>query len=208
MIRVDVGGFPFQIKQRWDEVSFQEALRLYACTKPLDVVQVLSTPNMPKLNLPADLVLALYEITSFAEEVPEAHGEPMKIASWSFLQFEHVRKAIAECPLGVSFALGRVADILGCSSINDGVRALAALQQFAQDWADTGLFDAEDATPEEVAAGVQKLQAYGAYGILQAVAKKYSMKPQEVEKESCIWVLTEWTYQIAERNYIANLQKG
>jgi len=207
MIRVDIGGFPFQIKQRWDEVTFSEALRLYACKKPLDVVRVLSVPNMPELNLHADLLLALYELTSFVEEFPEAHGAPMKIASWSYREFENVRKAVAECPLGVPFALGRVADILGYNTINEGVRAVAALQQFTQDWADTGLFDTKEPTPEEIAAGVQRLQAYGAYGILQAVAKKYGMKPQDVEKESCVWVLTEWTYQMAERDFVANLQK-
>jgi hypothetical protein len=207
MIRVDIGGFPFQIKQRWDEVTFQEALKLHTCTKPLDVIRVLSVPNMPELNLHADLLLAVYELVSFVEEFPEPHGQPVKIADWSYREFELVRKAVAECPLGVTFALGQVADILGSSSINDGVRAVAALQQFAEDWADTGLFDAKDPTPEEIAAGVHKLQAYGAYGILQAVAKKYGMRPQDVEKESCVWVLTEWTYQMAERDFVANLQK-
>jgi len=206
MIKVEVGGFPFMIKQRWSEVNFSEALRLFNTKTPFDVVRILSIPNMPDIKVIPDMALALYELCSFVEESPDAEGKPMEISEWSYRQFELIRKAVGKHPNALPLTFGRIAYILNSESLNDGVRAMIALQKFVEEWKDTSLFDSSEPTPEERAAGIERLQAFGTYGILESVAAKYGKLPREIEEESCVWVLTEWLYQNEKRTFENNLK--
>lgn len=199
MIKVEIGGFPFLVKQRWDDVSFQDARALFGAALPLDIVRILTVPRLPEMQLSADVTLALYEIVSFVEEPLATKGEPLKITEWSYKQFELIRLALVAKKDNLALAYGRIAEILNSDSIEVGAKAIDAMAKFVEDWADTSLFSAKEPSPEEKAAGIEELQAFGAYGILQAVAAKYGRLPREIELESCVWVLTEYLYQVIEK---------
>ena len=73
MVKIKIGGWSFNVKNKWSEVTYEEAKRL-AETEEHEIrkrVNVLMTPPLPdSLKVEQGHLLALYEICSFVTEMP------------------------------------------------------------------------------------------------------------------------------------------
>lgn len=216
MLKVNIGGFPFNIPQNWGEVTYSQAQELFT-TKPEDLRQRLRIlGGIPETisnseELTAGQVIALYEIISFIEDVPELVGNEVEVPlfkHWTFLQYEHCRKAVSKHPSEITLSFSRICEVLELPTehyLEVGAKAVDILINYITSWGD--YMKQEEPTDKELAAGIERLQVFGAYSILQDVGKSYGKLPTEIEKEPAAWVLTEWIYTMEKGQYINNYQE-
>jgi hypothetical protein len=186
MIKVKVGGYLFNLKSAWHEVSKEDAIKLYNTFESDLWQRLMILSDLPKIQTTPEATLALYEIISFCEDLPLVGKEGKKISEWTFKEFELVRQAIVKWPDMQGLSLGRVAEVMDCDLL-EAVGCLEELAAFMDGWKDTPLFNNDD--KEESA-----LTAFGTYGILESVGEKFGKLPREIEEEKAVWIFTEWLH--------------
>lgn len=215
MKKIRVGGWSFKVKSNWAEVTHDEALRLYA-TKEGDIkerVSILTIPNLPtKVDLSDAHWLAIYEICSFILDMPEVVPDTVqmpRVEEWEFRQFELIRRAISQHPNELALTYGRIAQILDFEDafVEVGAKALDAVEGFMQKFEAFGLFDGEEPTSKERAAGIERLQAFGAYAMTSKIGEKFGILPEEVEKKPTGWVFQEWVYILELARFESEMSK-
>ena len=218
MQRVRLGGFPFNVPQRWRDLKPSQLDQLSA-TKPNEIkkrVHILC--KLPEIELTADVYIALYEICSFIEVVPELVPNRLKIddllkwvsEEWSFAEFETARLVTADHLNELGVVMYHLAKIKGLEKnyLEAGAKALDGMKLFLEQWS---IFDLEGdekgPTDLEELAGINRIQAFGVYPILETIAAKYGRLPSEIEKEPVGWVMQEYIYQNERNRYSENLRK-
>lgn len=205
MQKIIIGGFHFQAYQRWEEVPMPLALKLFGTT-PRQRALLLLDPPLP-LELHEDQMAVIDAIVSFVEECPPTN-KIYPFDRLSFKQFELIRQAIAKHPESLGCTLGRVAYIMNYKGLNYSEFAasvLGAVFSFVEAWQYTELFLGKELTQKEIDAGAERLQAFGSYGILEAVASKYGKLPKDIENEPAAWVFQEWYYNIVKQDIQSKL---
>lgn len=219
MITVKVGNFPIRIKQEWSEVTYQEALDLYNTEnnelhKRLSILSDIPSPE--HLNLYPDSVLALYEIVSFVEEIPEVvkAKERIKdsiafISEWTFAEFETARQLLLKHPEQPALCMAKLAEIKGkgANYLEIGCHALDGIFGFMNHYAAFGIFDEVEPQDEEIEAGIERLQLFGVYPIAKTLGKAFGKLPREIEQEPVGWVIKEWVHTLEEAKYQNNLNQ-
>lgn len=217
MITVKIGNYPFKIKQEWSEVSYQEALALYETEgnelhKRLSILS--DMPGPEHLNLYPDSVLALYEIVSFIEEIPEIvkakdniEDSIAFVSQWSFAEFEAARQILLRHPDTPALCMAKLAELKdrGDNYLEIGCHALDGIFGFMNHYAAFGIFDEEEPKEEELEAGIERLQLFGVYPITKTLGKAFGKLPREIEKEPVGWVIKEWVHTLEEAKYQENL---
>lgn len=216
MIKIKLGGFPFKFPQRWEEVKPKQAKALFE-TKPEEVHKRLSIlTNLPikeKIKLDASVLIAVYEVVSFIEEIPELVSDKIggvDIANdWSFVEFENARQAIIQHKNELGLCLYRIAEIKGQEKnyLEYGVKALDAINTFLDSWGVFDIEEDEEPTALEEAAGIERVQMFGVYSMLEAIAAKFAKLPTEIEKEPVGWVYQQYHYDKEVDRFRTNYQK-
>ncbi len=213
MITIKIGGFPFKLPQRWSEVTPEQARRLTETDNTDLLERLFILGKVPKLIYPPDLLLAAYEIISFVEEMPITTTNKVEvrdIKKWTFTEFEQCRKVVAKHAKEPVLAFITICEYLGYKDkdyIEVGAKACDMMFQFMERWAEWGIFDERPLTDKEVHAGIERLQGFGVYAILESIAEKYSKLPKDIEQEPCEWVYLEWTYINEKVQYQNNLSE-
>jgi len=225
MIRVRLGGWPFVLPQRWNEVSYAKALKLYQ-THSGQVRERLTIlghiPGAEFIALDPAVSLAAYELVTFIKEIPQTTTDRVKVMpvrDWSFAAFEFIRQAVIKHRGELPLAFARITEVLykqedgttpkdkAENYVEIGAKALDDLDKYLDYWQERGLFDEYEPDPEERAAGVERVQAFGIYSVLEAVASKYGRLPEDIAKQPAHWVLTEWHYQAVKGEYLNELHR-
>lgn len=216
MITIKLGGFPFRFPQRWDEVKPSQAAALYN-TRPEEIHKRLTilggVPGSKYITLPEDVLLAAYEVISFVEDIPDLTRNSLgdfDIANdFTFLEFENARQAILAHQNELGISMYRLAEIKRMEStyVEAGAKILDGINSFLQQW---GIFDIEeDSEPSalEEAAGIDRVQRFGVYSLLEAIAEKFGKFPDEIEKKPVGWVYTQYHFDREVQRYRENYQK-
>lgn len=220
MIKIRLGGWPFILPQRWEEVGSAKAKKL-AQTKPEDIRERLyilgGIPTRDKIELSPDVVLAAYEVISFIEELPELVPNKHDIADlkhwieneWTFAEFETARKVILKHQKELSTGLIELAEIKGMEAdyLEIGSKALDGINQFTMQYEQFGLYEDQEPSAEEELAGIDRLQAFGVYPILEQLGQKYGKYPKEIEKEPVGWVMLEYAHNFVKDSFIDKMRK-
>ena len=216
MIKIKIGGWSFNVKNKWFEVTYEEAKRL-AETEEHEIrkrVNVLMTPPLPdSLKVDQGHLLALYEICSFVTEMPLLVNDSIVLPSvktWKFRDFEKCRQAIVKHPEELALAFPRICDVLDFDEskyLEVGAKAMDAINEFTKGWEQWGIFDDSEPSQEEVNAGIERLQAFGVFSMLDRLAVKYGVTPEQVEEWPTNDVFVKWTYLIERSNFEANMSK-
>ena len=218
MQRIRLGGFLFYAPQRWKDITPKKLDQLSA-TKPNEIrkrVHILC--DLPEIKLSAEVYLAIYEICSFIEEIPELVPNRLEVTDtlkwisedWTFAEFETARAITAEHLDELGIVLYHLAKIkeLEKHYLEAGAKALDGMKLFLEQWS---MFDLEGdkqgPTDMEELAGIDRLQAFGVYPILETIAAKFGKLPSEIEKEPVGWVMQEYIYQNERNRYSDNLRK-
>jgi len=214
MVKIRLGGWIFRIKNKWEDVSFEEALQLYHAKDVRERVSILMTPALPKtLKVSDSHLLALYEIASFITEIPEVVGDKVEVPNareWAFKDFELCRQAIIKHPENLALTFARINQILGLEQqhyIEIGAKALDGINAVTEQWKEWGIFDSVEPTGDEVAAGIERLQAFGVYGIVNRLAEHFGVLPEVIEKRSVNSVFLDWTYLLEQGKYRERLEE-
>ena len=208
------------LPQRWEEVTPTQAKKLME-TQPEDIRERLTilgrVPGKEHIELDPNVVLSLYEIISFIEQVPELVPETLSIGDtldwvqndWTFAEFENARRLLVKHKRQPSIALYGLAEIkdLQKNYIEAGVKALEGIGRFIDQFAGFGIYDQKEPTAEEEASGVERLQAFGVYSILEQIAAKYGVLPKDIEKEPVGWVMVEYTHSFVKQDVANNMRK-
>lgn len=216
MITIKIGGFPFRVPQRWDEVKPSQAAALYETT-PEQIHQRLTIlcglPGPKYASFPEDVLLAAYEVVSFVEDIPDLTRNSLgtfDIANdWSFVEFENARQAILRHQNELGISMYRLAQIKGLEAtyVEAGAKILDGINSFLQQW---GIFDLdEDDEPSalEEAAGIDRVQRFGVYSLLEAIAEKFGKFPDEIERKPVGWVYTQYHFDKEVARYRDNYQR-
>ena len=216
MVKIKIGGWSFNVKNKWSEVTYEEAKRL-AETEEHEIrkrVNVLMTPPLPdSLKVEQGHLLALYEICSFVTEMPLLVNDSIVLPSvktWKFRDFEKCRQAIVKHPEELALAFPRICDVLDFDEskyLEVGAKAMDAINEFTNGWDQWGIFDDSEPSQEEVNAGIERLQAFGVFSMLDRLAVKYGVTPEQVEEWPTNDVFVKWTYLIERSNFEANMSK-
>jgi hypothetical protein len=216
MVKIKIGGWSFNVKNKWSEVTYKEAKRL-AETEEHEIrkrVNVLMTPPLPdSLKVDQGHLLALYEICSFVTEMPLLVNDSIVLPSvktWKFRDFEKCRQAIVKHPEELALAFPRICDVLDFDEskyLEVGAKAMDAINEFTRGWEQWGIFDDSEPSREEVNAGIERLQAFGVFSMLDRLAVKYGVTPEQVEEWPTNDVFVKWTYLIERSNFESNMSK-
>ena len=216
MVKIKIGGWSFGVKNKWSEVTYEEAKRL-AETEEHEIrkrVNVLMTPPLPdSLKVEQGHLLALYEICSFVTEMPLLVNDSIVLPSvktWKFRDFEKCRQAIVKHPEELALAFPRICDVLDFDEskyLEVGAKAMDAINEFTNGWDQWGIFDDSEPSQEEVNAGIERLQAFGVFSMLDRLAVKYGVTPEHVEEWPTNDVFVKWTYLIERSNFETNMSK-
>jgi len=216
MVKIKIGGWSFNVKNKWSEVTYEEAKRL-AETEEHEIrkrVNVLMTPPLPdSLKVDQGHLLALYEICSFVTEMPLLVNDSIVLPSvktWKFRDFEKCRQAIVKHPEELALAFPRICDVLDFDEskyLEVGAKAMDAINEFTRGWEQWGIFDDSEPSREEVNAGIERLQAFGVFSMLDRLAVKYGVTPEQVEEWPTNDVFVKWTYLIERSNFESNMSK-
>lgn len=217
MQKVRLGGFPFQVPQRWQEITAVKLDQL-SDTKPNEIkkrVHILC--DIPEIELSEDIYLALYEMCGFIEDVPELVPNRLKIPDpltwvsndWSFAEFETARQVVSDHLTELGVTLYHIAKIKGLEAnyLEAGSKALDGMKLFLEQWSIFDLESDSEITDTEEMAGIERIQAFGVYPILESIAAKFGRLPSEIEREPVGWVVQEYTYQNERNRYAENLRK-
>jgi len=220
MIKIRLGGWPFVLPQDWSEVSPTKARKLSE-TKPEDIRQRLhilgGIPPKDKIELSPDVVLSAYEIISFVEELPELVQNKHDLGDlkawieneWSFAEFEAARKVILKHQKQLSIGLIELADLKGHGQdyLEIGSKILDGINAFTRQYEQFGIYEEQEPSVEEELAGIERLQAFGVYPILEQLGQKYGKYPKEIEKEPVGWVMLEYTHNFVKDSFIDKMRK-
>lgn len=205
MVKVRLGGFPFRAPISWQEVKPDQARRLHE-TRPEQIQDrlaiLLGIPGTKYARFNAEPLLAVYELVSFIEEIPDLVANTMgavDIANeWSFVEFETARQVILQHKDELGLALYPIAEIKGqeANYIEYGAKALDGINAFLEQYKIFDLDEDEDDEPSalEEAAGINRLQAFGPYALLEAIAAKFGKYPDEIERKPVGWVYTQYHF--------------
>ena len=212
MVKVRLGGWLFRIKNKWQEVTPQEAKALYLAEGIRERVSILSTPSLPPaLKINPDHLLALYELVSFVHDIPEVVEDTIEVPSasgWAFKDFELCRQAITKHPDALPLTFARITEVLGLpedSYLEVGAKALDEINKVMEQWGQWGIFEPSEPTPEELNAGIERLQAFGVYGIVNRLAEHFGKLPEEIEKRTVNAVFLDWTYLMEQAGFASRL---
>ena len=214
MVKIRLGGWLFRIKNKWEDVTFDEALQLYHAKSVREQVALLMRPQLPpSLKVNEQHLLALYEIAAFTTEIPEVVGDQVELPharEWAFKDFELCRQAIMKHPESLPLTFARITQVLGLDQqhyIEVGAKALDSINAVTEQWAEWGIFDSVEPTGDEVAAGIERLQAFGVYGIVNRLAEHFGVLPEVIEKRSVNSVFLDWTYLLEQGKYRERLEE-
>ena len=212
MVKVRLGGWLFRIKNKWQEVTPQEAKALYLAEGIRERISILSTPSLPAaLKINPDHLLALYELVSFVHDIPEVVKDKIEVPSasgWAFKDFELCRQAITKHPDALPLTFARITEVLGLpedSYLEVGAKALDEINKVMEQWGQWGIFEPSEPTPEELNAGIERLQAFGVYGIVNRLAEHFGKLPEEIEKRTVNAVFLDWTYLMEQAGFASRL---
>jgi len=216
MITIKIGGFPFRVPQRWDEVTPKQAAALYD-TKPEHLHQRLTIlcglPGPRYIDLPEDVILAAYELVSFVEDIPDLTRNSLgdfDIANdWSFLEFENARRAILAHQNELGISMYQLANIkrLEATYVEAGAKILDGINSFLHQW---GIFDddkEDEPSALEEAAGINRLKAFGPFTMLDDIAKEWGKTPKEVEQMPVGLIYTKYFKDRETAKYQENYRK-
>jgi len=218
MQKIKLGNFPFNVPQVWQDITPTKLKQLEG-TKSNQIKQrVHILCELPDIELSADIYLAIYEMLSFIEEVPELVPNRLDLppllewisSDWTFAEFEAARKIAANHLGELGVTLYALAQIKGLERnyLEAGCKALDGLNLFIEQWAQFDLdSDKNEPTDLEEMAGIDRLQAFGVYPILESVGAKYGKYPSEIETQPAGWVMQEYIYTIERQRYTDNLRK-
>lgn len=218
MIKIRLGGWPFVLPQKWEEVTPRQAKKLSA-TKPEDLKQRLEIlGGIPaKANLSPDVIFAAYEIISFVEVLPEITQNKVEVGDtlkwiendWSFEEFETARQIIVNHKDELTMALYPLAEIkdLQQNYLEAGSKALDGINRFTLQYEPFGIYEDKEPSALEELAGVDQLQAFGVYPILTQIGAKFGKYPEEIAKKSVGWVMLEYVNNFATEKYVDKLRK-
>lgn len=216
MIKIRLGGWLFKVKNKWPEVTFEEAQRL-ANTDQYQIrerVKILISPGLPdSLKVNNDHLLALYEICSFVQDIPELVPNTIEVPdvkTWPFKVFEFARHAITKHPEELALSFPRITEVLDLDKskyLEVGAKAVDMINIFTSEWAQWGIFDESEPSQEELNAGIERLQSFGVFGMIDRLATKYGVTPEEVENWPTQSVFMKWVYLLEESNFQAELQR-
>lgn len=218
MIKIRLGGWPFVLPQKWEEVTPMQAKKL-ANTKPEDLKQRLQIlGGIPaKASISPSVVFAAYKIISFIEVIPEVVSNNLQLGDtldwiqnhWSFEEFETARKVIMQHPKELSLTFYDLAEIKGLQNnyLEAGAKALDGINRFTLQYEPLGIYDEKEPSALEEAAGVGRLQAFGVYPILSQIGAKFGQYPEDIAKKSVGWVMLEYVNNFATQEYVDNLRK-
>jgi len=226
MIKIYIGEtgkrphLPFRLPQSWEEVTAKQASELAKTTKE-DLRKRLTilgkVPGPDHLPLSPSAVLAAYEIISFVENIPDLVPDELGISDpkawveqeWTYLEFEVARKTIIRHKDEISMAMYEVAEIkdLGHNYLEAGAKGMDGIAAVIQQYDQLGVFNEEEPTVEELAAGVEELQQFGVYPMISQIAERYGKYPQDIEQKPAGWVMQEYAYQFKHNKVQASLSK-
>lgn len=214
MVKVRLGGWLFRIKNKWQEVTPQEAMALYKAEGIRERISILSSPPLPpSLKINDAHLLALYELVSFTHDIPELVTNEIEVppaSGWAFKDFELCRQAIIKHPDALPLTFARIAQVLDLPEENYlevGAKALDEINKVMEHWGQWGIFDDVQPTSEEVSAGIERLQAFGVYGIVNRLAEHFGKLPEEIEVRTVNAVFLDWTYLMEQAGFAARLQE-
>ena len=100
MQRIRLGNYPFQVPQRWQDITPAKLKQLEG-TKSNQIKQrVHILCELPEIELGADIYLAIYEMLSFIEDIPELVPNRLDLppllewisSEWTFAEFGRPEK--------------------------------------------------------------------------------------------------------------------
>ena len=141
------------------------------------------------------------EVVEDKIEVPSASG-------WAFKDFELCRQAITKHPDALPLTFARITEVLGLpedSYLEVGAKALDEINKVMEQWGQWGIFEPSEPTPEELNAGIERLQAFGVYGIVNRLAEHFGKLPEEIEKRTVNAVFLDWTYLMEQAGFASRL---
>lgn len=214
MVKVRLGGWLFRIKNKWQEVTPEEAMALYKAEGVRERIAILINPTLPpSIAIEAGHLLALYELIGFIHDIPEVVHDTVEVPSasgWAFKDFELCRQAIVKHPDALPLTFARITEVLGLppeSYLEVGAKALDEINSVMEQWGQWGIFDPSEPTPEELNAGIERLQAFGVYGIINRLAEHFGKLPEEIEKRTVNAVFLDWTYLMEQAGFASRLSE-
>lgn len=215
MDKVYINGIRFKYPTA-GEVSFSKHYELFK-TKDNEFRKRLSIlmglPDERFLKCTPDQVLALYTLVQHVEELPIKTTNKVEVPpveEWEYRIFEFTRLAVKAHPQELGLTLSRICYLLDLPTkyyLEVGVKALNDVARYMEKWEWSGLFNPEEPDPDQVAAGLERLSAFGAYGILNFLGEKYGVKTIEVEKWKTEEVIKDWVYSQEKVAFNNNLQE-
>jgi len=88
-----------------------------------------------------------------------------------------------------------------------GAKALDEINSVMEQWREWGLFDSSAPTPEEINAGIERIQAFGVYSIVNRLAEHFGKLPEEIEKRTVNAVFLDWTILLETAKYGERLRE-
>lgn len=206
------------IPQRWSEVSYSQAEKLFQSDgSKTEIIKILA--RVPAERLDLKIIDTLWAILNFVEEYPELVENKIDVPNvreWPFKVFEYARQAIQRHPDKMTMAFSRITYLLFAenkevkhkdSYVEIGAKACDMMREYISYWTDRGFFDEVELEPEQESAGIERVQAFGVYSILETVAAKYGVLPKVIEDEPTHWVLLEWAYTQEKVRYLNEYQQ-
>ena len=215
---ITLTGLNRKIKTSWTEVTAQDLFSIQA-DSPRAVIQALSTLTAEEVSrLSAVQVLSLYELVSFVEDLGELSGHlhtvrdlpDVDVENGSYERAELGRARMVESrkPYRLFPALAK---IYFPDQKFTGVECMAVGAIINQ--ALTSLFDrfkdlaGEEPNEDQEEAGIQALQSFGTYGIVESLAARYGCRPYEVYQWAAEEVYLDLLYQQTKAKYQDNLRE-
>lgn len=208
------------IKSSFKSVTAEDLLKIKQHT-PREVVAALSGLTAEEVRaVSPDVLLALYELYSFLDDVSEAalyvppdwQPPAVDVAAESFEKAELAKRALASGAAPYRMFLELVRIYFGSPYVTGPAAPLLALgaliyqdlNAFFERFKDLA---GEPPTEDEMEAGIEALHSFGPYGIAENLAAKYGRKPYEIFAWSAEEVYLELTYQLAKSRFQENLRE-
>jgi hypothetical protein len=220
MVRLNGKLKKITIKTCFKEVTGADLLSIKKHT-PREVLAALSNFEPAQLAaLSTEDVLGLYELVAFIDDLSDAAGAlplditlpEVDVAAGPFERLELAKNKAREIkePYQLLVELVRIyygEDFLAnpapdCLAL--GAMIFEDLAAFIDRFKDLG--DHEDPTEDEEEAGLAALHSFGPYGMVEAIAAKYHVRPFDVFQWTAEEVYLELTYQQAKSRYQDNLR--
>lgn len=165
----------------------------------------------------------LNELVKYLLEIPEAYTNKWILedqllnfaASLNINVFEGIRAEIGRRGEQTALAIPYIFQALKLPRklrkyhYEIGLKVYVSVGLFLEHWSNYGVFDEPSEQEQDAAeeAGVHLLQSFGAYSVIQSVAERYGVLPQEVEKYTAGWVYKDYVFNFVKNEYRDNFQK-